>query len=243
MKKFLLQKVRLTYYFVFLLFAFMVMSLLIGEVEFDRPALTLFSVNSFLYGFYISPIINAQRARINELHKLIRVESAKLYEIALYSKRLEQDVHTKLLKELNEYAAAAYADHDKDGEKEFEDIMTLLINYKGDHKDPYKEIMKAAFAVQGSRSAINLLLSKRVFKNEWIVMVILFTITVSFIMLIKLPEHSLLQLIPPVLGAGLSMLVVILVKMSTLTHKRAKTIWDPLDNLVNTHFRKINNQD
>jgi hypothetical protein len=40
-----------------------------------------------------------------------------------------------------------------------------------------------------------------------------------------------LQAIPAILCAGLSMLIVILIKMSTLTHKRAKTIWVPLREL------------
>jgi hypothetical protein len=35
------------------------------------------------------------------------------------------------------------------------------------------------------------------------------------------------------------MLIVILIKLSTLTHKKAKAIWDPLKKLVDTNFYRV----
>ena len=66
MKKFFLEKVRLSHYFFILLLGYLIIITLLPKVKFDSSALTLFSVNSLLYGFYIAPILNAQRARIED---------------------------------------------------------------------------------------------------------------------------------------------------------------------------------
>src|SRR5690606_19974972 len=63
----------------------------IPRTKFDAGALTLFSVNSFLYGFYIAPILAGQKARIEELHKLIRAEANALFAIMLQVKTLSDE--------------------------------------------------------------------------------------------------------------------------------------------------------
>jgi hypothetical protein len=44
------------------------------------------------------------------------------------------------------------------------------------------------------------------------------------------------------LCTGLTMLVVILIKLSTLTHKRAKRIWDPYKKLIDSRFYRIDTE-
>ena len=39
----------------------MLLVMFMPGIKFESGALTLFSVNSFLYGFYISPILGAQK--------------------------------------------------------------------------------------------------------------------------------------------------------------------------------------
>lgn len=240
MKQFLLYRVPLTGYLFFLIVLFTVISFFTESIELNRATLTLFSVNSFLYGFYISPIIKGQRDRIDTLHKLVRVEASKLYEIAQYSARLEPKQHRRYMDLLTMYAQAAYVDHDVQGEQAFENLMAELVKYDGNEKDPYKEMLKQSFYIQQTRTEIDRLLSAKVYRNEWIVMTILFSITITFILMIQVPEGSILQVVPPILCAGLSMLTVILIKMSTLAHKRAHSVWDPLQTVVGTRFLKIN---
>ena len=67
MRELLLTKIRLSQYLVGLFIFFCLLVILLPHVSFSSGALTLFSVNSFLYGFYISPILGAQKARIEEL--------------------------------------------------------------------------------------------------------------------------------------------------------------------------------
>lgn len=240
LKTFLLVKVRLTYYFLASLFIFSVIAIVAEEIEFSDSALMVFSVNSFLFGFYISPIISSQRDRVDNLHKLVRIEASNLYEIALYSKRLEKEWHQKIVTSVKGYTEAAYVNKDEQGEKEYGALMDTLISYDGKQDGSYIEMMRAAFMVQENRSEINRLLATKIYKNEWIIMLMLFSVTLVFILLIKLPDAGLLKAAPPVVSAGLTMLLVILAKMNALTHKHAKKVWDPLNNLSKTNFHKIN---
>lgn len=68
---------------------------------------------------------------------------------------------------------------------------------------------------------------------------VLFSITLSFIMLIDVKHNLFLSVIKAFLSTGLSMLLVILIKLSTLTHKKAKLMWDPLRTLISTKFYRI----
>jgi len=75
LRNLLLVRIRLSTYFWICFILFLALSYLIPGYKFDSGALTLFSVNSFLYGFYISPILAAQKARIDNLHQIIRAEA------------------------------------------------------------------------------------------------------------------------------------------------------------------------
>lgn len=232
LKQFLLTKVRLSQYLVIFIILFFALSLVLPKIELQGAALTLFSVNSFLYGFYISPIISAQRTRIDQLHRLVVLEVNKLQEISQYSRRMEPEFQQQIADALNDYKKAAQKGGSTTGAAEFARLVNAIVTYKGDVKDPHKEMLKSVFYAQQNRAEIKLLVESKVFSNEWIVMSILFTITIAFILLMELPDILWLQIIPAILCAGLTMLIVILVKMSTLTHKKAKTIWLPLKDMA-----------
>lgn len=232
LKHFLLTRVRLTQYLFIFAAVYFVISLFLPKIELQGAALTLFSVNSFLYGFYISPIINAQRIRIDQLHRLVVIEVNKLEELLQYSRRMEPDFHAEIDAAISSYSKAATMGGANAGDAEFSSLVSIVVDYKGEVKDPHKEMLKSVFAAQQNRAEIKLLVDSKVFSNEWIVMTILFAITIAFILFTRLPNITFLQVIPAILCGGLSMLIVILIKMSTLTHKRAKTIWVPLEELA-----------
>lgn len=228
LKNIFLRKIRLSYYLIAFILIYFVISLLLPKVELTGAALTLFSVNSFLYGFYISPIIKNQNDRVNQLHKLIVGQVNRLREVHQYSYRTEPVLHALIAQNILSYAKTASVTNPGAGQKEFDQIIATLIAYEGEGKDAHKEMLKSIFAAQQNRSEIIYLSKARVFNNEWIVMLILFTITISFILMIQLPPLPVIEVIPAILCAGLSMLIVILAKMSTLTHKRARLMWKPL---------------
>ncbi len=58
-----LLKIRLSYYFVIFLIFYTGLLMFIPKPELPAAGLTLFSINSFLFGFYFTPILNNQKAK------------------------------------------------------------------------------------------------------------------------------------------------------------------------------------
>src|SRR3982751_1991970 len=106
MKNFLLTKVRLSYYFWIFFVLYVILSEIIPGTTYGSGPLTLFSVNSFLYGFYISPILGAQKSRIEELHKIIRGEANALFSLALFLTKMPDRLHDKLQTMVEQYIKA-----------------------------------------------------------------------------------------------------------------------------------------
>jgi hypothetical protein len=69
-------------------------------------------------------------------------------------------------------------------------------------------------------------------------MAVLFTITLGFILSLNVPG-LVGHLVKALLCTGISMLMINLLKLSTLTHKKAKDIWRPLDTLKTPRFRRF----
>jgi hypothetical protein len=240
MKNLLLKKIRLSQYFIILFVLFVVVATLIPHMTFESGALTLFSVNSFLYGFYISPILSGQKTRVEELHKIVRAEAnaifAMVLSVAKLPKKLRNDIQEMFLK----YIHAILSQHKAaGGELEYEAMISFCLDYKGDHRDDVDALLNKLVANQQNRTNFSMQMSNRVYSNEWIVMFILFSITLSFILLLNAGDNHIFTILTALLCTGLSMLLVILVKMSTLTHKKAKQIWDPYKKLIDSRFYRI----
>lgn len=240
MQQFLLIKIRLTTYFILFMGLYTLMSFFIPAHKFDSSALTLFSVNSFLYGFYIAPILSAQKGRIEELHKIVRAEANALFSMVLKLKKLPKELRNKLQAMVADYIRVELRDKKPSGgSKEYEALISYCLEYKGEHQESIDKMLDALVANQQNRTNLSMQLSNRVFSNEWLVMFILFSITLGFILLLEIGDSVLLKLVRALLCTGLTMLIVILVKLSTLTHKKAKQMWNPLKKLKDTSFYRV----
>ncbi|HSX31015.1 MAG TPA: hypothetical protein VLE99_03800 [Candidatus Saccharimonadales bacterium] len=241
MKNFLLTKIRLSTYFWFFFVLYLGSSYLLPHYKFDSGTLTLFSVNSFLYGFYISPILGAQKTRIDSLHQSIRSEANALFGMALNLKKLPDDLHDRLQGMLENYIHAKLRHRGiNGGEEQYEALITYCVeDYKGAHKERLDDTLKSVVANQQNRTTFNMLMGGKVFANEWHIIAILFSITLGFILLINTSNLPLLHIVRALLATGLTMLIVNLIKLSTLTHKKAKQMWEPLQKLVTTNFYRI----
>ncbi|HTE57248.1 MAG TPA: hypothetical protein VK694_00735 [Verrucomicrobiae bacterium] len=237
---FLLTKIRLTVYFWLFFGLYVLASFYLPTQKFDSTALTLFSVNSFLYGFYISPILGAQKSRIEELHKIVRGETNALFNMVLKLKKLPDDLRNNLQQMFSDYIHAEIkASKPGGGEKEYEALIGYCLSYKGKEQESIDKTLDLLIANQQNRTNLSMQLSNKVFSNEWMIMFILFSITLGFIMMLDLGESIVLKLVRALLCTGLTMLIVILVKLSTLTHKKARQIWVPMKKLVDTNFYRI----
>lgn len=240
MRNFLLTKIRLTYYFIIVFIFYMIVVNFIPHVTFEGGALTLFSVNSFLYGFYISPIINAQKARIEDLHKSVRAEANAIFAMILVFAKTPAKFREKIRDMLLEYTDHAMRHrYPAGGEEKYENMIAYCINYKGEHQVEIDKLLDKLVANQQNRTNYAMQLSNKVYSNEWTIMLILFSVTLSFIMLLNTGDSFVYRVLAALLCTGLTMLLIILVKMSTLTHKKAKQIWGPYQKLIDTKFYRI----
>lgn len=238
--RFLLTKIRLSWYFIFFFAIYLFLAWILPKQGFDSGALTLFSVNSFLYGFYIAPILGAQKSRIEELHKTIRSEANEIFAMALSLKKLPETLRNKLQADLTDYIeSSAEQKAIAQGEKDYEELITFCIEYSGKEEATVKKFLDKLVDNQKNRTQFSMLMSNRVYSNEWIIILMLFSITLGFVLLLDIGDSSILTIIKALLCTGLTMLLVILAKLSTLTHKKARQIWDPFKKLRDTNFYRI----
>lgn len=240
MKNFLLNKIRLSYYLVTLFILFVMLVMYAPDMRFTSGALTLFSVNSFLYGFYIAPILTLQKARIEELHKIVRAESNAIFAMVLGIKKLPDELRNKIQDMFLDYLKTSVRQQKPgEGEVKYEALITFCLEYKGTHQEQIDKLLDKLVLNQQNRTNFAMQMSNKVYSNEWTIMFILFSVTLSFIILLDAGNGYFYQLLAALLCTGLSMLLLILVKMSTLTHKKAKQIWNPYKKLIESHFYRI----
>jgi hypothetical protein len=236
----LLLKIRLSWFFFGLLTLFYVLAVVIDGVVFSPAALTLFSVNSFLYGFYIAPVLGAQKARIDELAKIIRAEANAMFDILLKTKSLPRRSRTIVQDMCEDYIEASFKERKPaEGEDEYERLIGYCLEYKGKAPETIQSILDKLVLNQQNRSQLAMQLGNKVFSNEWWIMLVLFSITIGFIVCLNVPDQPVMHVVKALLCTGLSMLMLSLLKLSSLAHKRAKGIWAPLDTLKTSRFRRI----
>ena len=240
MQKFLLEKVRLSIYFwVFLVF-FVGLALIIPRQKYSSGALALFSVNSFLYGFYIAPILAGQKARIEDLHKIVRSEANAIFAMALSIKHLPEELRNHLQEMLLDYMRALLKDRRAaGGEEEYEALISFCVSYRGAHKDDVMKLLDKIVANQQNRTNFSMQMRNPVFSNEWSIMLVLFGITMGFVISLDAGSQLAYRCLAALLCTGLSMLLLILIKLSTLTHKKAKGMWEPYKKLIDSRFYRI----
>lgn len=240
MKNFFLLKIRLSTYFWMLFVIFLFLTYALPEYTFAAGSLALFSVNSFLYGFYISPILGAQKARIDSLHQILRSEANALFDLVLDLKKLPEETHHKLQGLVTDYIKAKLRQKSlNSGEKEYEQIITYCVEYKGTHKDEIDGVLSDLVSNQQNRTNFNMQVNNKVYANEWHIMAILFSITLGFILTIGIPDQPIMHMVKALLCTGLTMLVINLIKLNALAHKKAKQMWSPLKTLIVTNFYRL----
>lgn len=236
----LLLKIRLSWFFFVVFALYLAVSSFVENIEFSRATLTLFSVNSLLYGFFISPVMTGQKARIDELGKTIRAEANALFDMLIKTKRLHRKTRNTLQSMIDDYIHASFKQRKPaEGEDEYEKLITYCLEYKGDQKETVDKILNNLVENQKNRSQLSMQLRNRVYSNEWWLMVVLFTITVGFVLTLDVAETWVLNIVKALLCTGLSMLMLSVLKLSTLTHKKAMNLWEPLDTLSSSRFRRI----
>jgi len=236
--------IRLSHLFIMLFVIFYFVLAWRPQLTFTSGELAVFSVNSFLFGYYFSPILSSQKDRVDNLIKTVRQEEMVLLDVLTQSHLLRSSVRHELKVKLK-----AYIDTIVDNTKIQADNLQYdeLLHYTQEPRFKDNQIMHTIYdhisKTQENRDTMQNLYATRVFSHEWLVLSVLFGVTLFFALQTDYSHNPAFQLLLAVLCSGLSLLIVIMVKFATLTHKQAKRIWEPLHYLLATHFDDVDQKE
>ncbi len=235
-----LLNIRLSFFYPIVFIAFLLILTHIKRVTLTSGQLTLFSVNSFLYAYYLGPILGAQKARVDDLSNTVRSENMVMLDILAQAHLLPAADRKALKTRVAAYLDSIIGNPDVGAENEHYDALLQFLTQEKYRSNSTMGTILARFTkTQENRDKISLQLARRMFSHEWMVLLVLFMITIYFIVQVDYGKSLLFTVIAALLCTGLSLLIFILAKYATLTHKQAKQIWKPLEKLRASHFTDI----
>jgi hypothetical protein len=238
MKK--LLSIRLSYIYPTLFVAFLILLTYIRPIHLSAGQLALFSVNTFLFGFYFSPILNSQKTRVDSLIKTVRKETMNILDILAQSHLLPTAVRHELKVKLKAYVNSIMNNPAIQADNPYYDEL-LRFTKQAKYKDDavMDSIYKQISQTQDDRDELNSLFQSKLFSHEWLVLAVLFSVTLFFVLQTDYGQVFFFRLLLAILCTGFSLLMIILIKYATLTHKQAKRIWLPLQQMDAKHFDDI----
>lgn len=217
---------------------------LVGRRELTAGQLALFSVNSFLFGYYFNPLLDSQKSRVSALNSAIRQEEMTILDILAQAHMLSAPARHTLKIKLKSYLDSILGNYHISADNEYYDeLLFWLKHQKEEDQQVIGEIYAGVSQTQDNRSAISDLLEKKIYSHEWMVVSVLFSITLYFAIMTDFGDSIFFGLMLAILCAGLCMLMAIFLKYATLTHKEAKRMWDTLKELRQKHFDDITQQE
>lgn len=242
LKKLLTIRISILAWILFFFFLLVVET--IHQHKLTAGQLALFSVNSFLFGYYFSPLLSAQKSRVAELIKCARQEEMTILDILTQAHLMNEAERHKLKIKLRIYLKSVIGNTKVQADNPYYDeLLYYTKRVKGQDDQVMDMIYDRVSKTQSSRDSMNNLFNTRVYSHEWLVAAVLFGITLYFALQTDFSSSIFFGVMLAVLCTGLSLLMIILVKFATLTHKEAKRMWQPLEALVKEHFDDVTSQE
>lgn len=235
-----LLNIRLSHLYLLLFVVFMSLLVFTKHLALSSGQLALFSVNSFLFGYYFGPVLSAQKSRVDTMNKTVRDESMVLLDVLTQSHLLTDKTRLELKSKVKDYLASIINNPKIRADNDPYDELLFFTTHK-DHKDNpvmttiYNRISKT----QQNRDTLNNLYQASLYSHEWIILLVLFSITLFFVLQIDYGHSLFFQVLAAILCTGLTLLIVILAKYNSLAHKQAKQLWVPLQLLSKEHFEDV----
>jgi hypothetical protein len=202
--------------------------------------LALFSVNSFLFGYYFAPLLSAQKARVASLISVARQEEMTILDILTQSHLLSSKERYQLKLRLRVYLESVIGnDKVRADNVYYDELLYYTKQAKGEDVQVMNTIYDRVSKTQANRDSMNNLFATKVYSHEWLVASVLFFITLYFALQTSVSGSLFFTLMLAILCTGLTMLMVIMIKFATLTHKEAKRMWVPLQALLDEHFDDV----
>lgn len=235
-----LLSIRLSALAWILFFTFIVVVFTIEPTKLTPGQLALFSVNSFLFGYYFAPLLASQKIRVAQLISTARQEEMTILDVLTQSHQLNPKIRHKLKIKLRIYLDSVIGNEKVSADNPYYDeLLFYTKSVKGEDAQIMNVIYDRISKTQSNRDTMNNLFQTKVYSHEWLVALVLFSITLYFALQTDYNDSIFFGVILAILCTGLTLLMVIMIKFSTLTHKEARRMWEPLKNLIPNHFEDI----
>ncbi len=239
-----LLQIRLSFVYPVLFLGFFIALSFLDRHKLTPGQLALFSVNSFLFGYYFGPILGAQKMRVDTIAATIRAEQMALLDILAHAHMLPARERHNLKVRLRAYLESITGNRRLTADNPYYDELLRFIKgekFKGNGTADmiYGRLSKT----QENRSTLNSLFRAAPFSHEWLVLAVLFFVTLFFVMQTDYGASLFFRVLLAILCTGLTLLIVILAKFSTLTHKQARRMWEPLQDLLQNHFEDVGDKE
>ena len=235
-----LLNIRLSYIYPVLFVVFFGLLSVIRPASLTAGQLALYSVNTFLFGFYFVPLLGAQKTRVDTLNEAGRTEAMTIEDILTQAHLLAPEDRHQLKIRLKAYLDSIIENPRVKSDNLYYDELLRFSKLPRFKDDSVMDTIYGRISdTQEDRSKIQNLLSSDVYSHEWLVVWVLFTITVYFVMQTDYNGVLFFRFMLAILCTGLALMMVILLKFATLTHKEAKKMWQPLKDLRRDHLDDV----
>lgn len=225
--------------FVLLLPVFLVLAYVIDGIVFEYATLTLLASSLVLYVLFVAYSAAGQKRRIAKLHGAIRSEANALFDILVQSRKLPEKSRQRIQDLAAEYMTASFRQRrPAEGAHEYEHLISYCLEYRGKDPDTIGAILATLSANQTNRSKLAVQLGARVTGSEWLLACALLVLSLGFVLTLNTVNPA-GQAAQAVVCTALSIQLFNLAKLSTLTHKTAARIWQPLHTLNTARFRRF----
>lgn len=232
--------IRLSYIYPTLFVIFFAALTFMQPTKLTPGQLALYSVNTFLFGFYFSPLLGSQKARVDAIGKTIRQEVMVILDILAQSHLLKEDVRHDLKVRLRAYLDSIHKNQNISADNRFYDELLRFTKQPKFKDDSVMDTIYGRVSkTQENRDSLQNLFASKVFSHEWVVVLVLFCVTIFFVMQTDYNNVFFFRALLAILCTGITLMLVILLKYATLTHKQAKRIWLPMDKLMRDHFEDV----
>ena len=218
---------------------FFILALLIKPIGLDGGLLTLLSVASFLFGFYIAYAINRAKDRHKSVLDQLRSADGLFINCKIQMEVFDDSVQKEFIKKVDYYLTTSVDYKLIDTEKsspEFFEIIDYVTNLKtkNDRESQARaNVIGELENLSEKRTILEILAKDKISRTEWIVIISLFLILLYFLYNISIVGFS-GYVIKSVLATTFALLLILLSKFDNLSWKENRWIWEPLSRTFRT---------
>lgn len=196
-------------------------------------SLTLLSVTSFIFGFYIAYAINRAKDRHKIILDQLRTADGLFINSKIQIEVYDKDIQKKFIKKIDDYLTTSVDYKLIDTEKaspEFFEIIEFVTSLKPKNNlqsSARSSVISSMEDLSEKRTLLEIASKDRISKLEWIIIFLLFFMLIYFIFNLDIFGFS-GDILKAILSTTLAMLLVLLSKLNNITWKENRWIWEPL---------------